>query len=121
MRGTQASQAGVTLDQNILTHAKLWLLARRMHHNAEVSLFDVSLCSPQVHPHWWEASAAVLGNLGGTAGHLGGTTGVTNTGFGVTPAVMHTGGALLLVDTLRRRHGRDFVGGLIEAWGPELW
>jgi len=65
-----------------------------------------------VHPHWWDGSASVLG-LG--AGALSGAA------FGVTPALLSTAGARVVLGSLERRLGPNWEGDLLSGWRDGRW
>jgi len=93
-----------------------------------------------VHPHWWEGSAATLNGAPGK--HNGGTPSETDAsssfsdssvGFGVTPAVLSTGGALMTLASLREAFQQTpeaateqhsnlaWVGRWLSSWGVGKW
>lgn len=76
---------------------------------------DTTTCywgSRGVHPHWWEGSARLL-----DYDHDDGGKG----GFGVTPAVLSTGGALVVLARLREVGGEAWAEHWIGGWADGQW
>ena len=72
--------------------------------------------SRDIHPHWWQGSSRILGLTDDTLGNND-----SSGGFGVTPALLSTGGARLVLGRLRELHGDAYVDKWIGQWGPDLW
>jgi hypothetical protein len=89
------------------------------------------VAEPQsVHPHWWAGAAATLDPLKGGALESSSFDSSLDASarFGVTPAVLSTGGALLNLAKLKEvfhQPGEDaskaWVGRWLSAWGGGRW
>lgn len=71
-------------------------------------------CSRSVHAHWWEGSAGLLGHA---------SLDLTQGGFGVTPAVLSTGAAVVTLASIQQGVGgaEDWRDTWIGQWGPGRW
>ena len=95
-----------------------------------------------VHPHWWAGSAATLNFKDQVPGNDDGALEIGTSsssslfdspaGFGVTPAVLSTGGALMTLASLREAFQQRseaateqqhlaWVGQWLSSWGPGKW
>ena len=82
--------------------------------------------SRAVHAHWWEGSWRLLGYCHDD--NNGDAVALDGEGFGVTPAVMSTGGVINVLARLKQvfrkeeeETGISFVTAWLEMWGPSCW
>ena len=88
--------------------------------------------SRKVHPHWWEGSCACLGHCqhDDVLAAADYDDVLEGEGFGVTPAVLSTGGVINVLARLEHVFSKDiagedgttsFVMPWLKKWGPLCW
>lgn len=78
--------------------------------------------SRTVHAHWWAGSFKLLGYC-----KEDDTAALEGEGFGVTPAVLSTGGAVNILARLKQvfekdvKSGTSYIVPWLKMWGPSCW